>query len=247
MGVPSYPTQDWTEDLYESTHVADTDLQNIELNFATLKNNFAGTSAPANAKPGMMWFETDNKIMKIRNQADSAWLGIMYGSTSTKIWIYTNTAGDGWVIDSGVTDKVLALKGGSNAYNRTGGGTAGTWTVANHTHTLTTTTDGDHVHQIRNHIGAGTKEQVYDSGGNLVDMSRGTTQEPDSPTAKAFGVEIGISWNSGENSETRHYDPKDWYSEEVGDHSHTSTSDGDGGTTTYRPAAAVGTLQYPNI
>ena len=38
MGTPSYPTQDWTEDIYEETHVADTDLQNMELNFATLKN-----------------------------------------------------------------------------------------------------------------------------------------------------------------------------------------------------------------
>ena len=245
MGVPTYPTQDWTEDLYESTHVADTDLQNIEKNFATLKNSYAGTSAPANAKPGLAWFDTTKKIMKVRNQADSAWLGVMYGTTSYKVWVYINAAGDGWVIDSSITDAVLALKGGSQAYNRTGGGAAGTWTVANHTHTLTTSSDGNHVHKIRNHTAGGTTEQVYNSGGSLVGISRSTTNDPES--GYAYGIEISRSFDHGEDSANRNYDAKDWYSQNTGAHQHTATTVGSGGTSTYRPYAAVGTMQYPNV
>jgi hypothetical protein len=55
--------------------------------------------------------------------------------SDTKMYFYENAAPTGWTYDSAVTDKVLAVKGGSQAYNRNGGGTAGTWTQPNHTHT----------------------------------------------------------------------------------------------------------------
>ncbi len=53
----------------------------------------------------------------------------------TKMWFYANSAPTGWVIDSSVTDALIALKGGT-AY-ATGGapGVGDTWTQPSHTHT----------------------------------------------------------------------------------------------------------------
>lgn len=53
------------------------------------------------------------------------------------LWIYANTAPTGWNIISGTTDALIACKGGSNAYNTTGGQQRGTWTQPNHNHTGT--------------------------------------------------------------------------------------------------------------
>jgi len=57
-----------------------------------------------------------------------------------KLYLYENTAPTGWSIVA-VTDKVLAVKGGAEAYNVTGGNTAGSFaiTIANmpaHTHRI---------------------------------------------------------------------------------------------------------------
>jgi len=70
-------------------------------------------------------------------------------ATGRKVYLYENTAPTGWSITA-VTDKVLAVKGGSDAYNATGGTAAGTWTQPSHTHPIAsgghsvrTGTDGD--------------------------------------------------------------------------------------------------------
>jgi len=59
-------------------------------------------------------------------------------SSGRKIWIYENTAPTGWTIYSTVEDCVIAVKGGSQAYNVTGGDGAekGTWTQPDHTLTI---------------------------------------------------------------------------------------------------------------
>ena len=61
------------------------------------------------------------------------------------IYAYENTAFTGWTIVA-VTDAVLAVKGGSNAYNVTGGQTAGTWTWPSTT--LTEAMIPTHTHQV---------------------------------------------------------------------------------------------------
>jgi len=43
-----------------------------------------------------------------------------------KVWFYANVAPTGWTLLTGVTDAVLSVKGGSNAYNVSGGSQAGT-------------------------------------------------------------------------------------------------------------------------
>ena len=121
-------SQTYTTDCFAGAHVAQTDLANMEANFAALKSMFSGASAPSNTLAGCPWFDTTKKVMKQRNNADSAWLGLMHGDVSQKLWVYRNAAMDGWAIDSGVSDVVLALKGGSTY--TAGAATAGSWTIS---------------------------------------------------------------------------------------------------------------------
>lgn len=70
-------SQDWTDDVYDKdAYTAHSIMTNVELMFATLKSTFSGTSAPSNTVPGMSWLDTTNHLLKIRNEANDAWLTI---------------------------------------------------------------------------------------------------------------------------------------------------------------------------
>lgn len=62
-----------------------------------------------------------------------AYVGLASG---TEMWFYQDTPPTGWTLDAVPADAVLSVKGGSNAYNASGGTQAGTWTQPNHTHAL---------------------------------------------------------------------------------------------------------------
>jgi hypothetical protein len=55
--------------------------------------------------------------------------------SGTKMFFYQNVAPNAWTIDSGPADSLLAVKGGSQDYNISGGAVAGSWTPTTHTHT----------------------------------------------------------------------------------------------------------------
>lgn len=55
---------------------AEESLIAIENNFAALKSTFSGASAPSDPVAGMMWLDTTNYILKIRNSGNTAWLAI---------------------------------------------------------------------------------------------------------------------------------------------------------------------------
>jgi hypothetical protein len=126
-------SQTWTDNSFQADHAYDTDMANIEANLITLKSNFSGFSAPSNPAAGQNWFDTTQKLPRFRDQADSAWLAYLTGSADQKLWLYRNDSDDGWSIDATITDRVLALKGGAQAYNVAGGNVAGTWTQPDHT------------------------------------------------------------------------------------------------------------------
>lgn len=69
-------SQDFTDDCFASGHVGQTDLQNMEKNFAALKSTFSGPSAPSNTVAGMWWYDTNANILKLRNEANNAWLEV---------------------------------------------------------------------------------------------------------------------------------------------------------------------------
>jgi hypothetical protein len=55
-----------------------------------------------------------------------------FHTTGRKVYIYENTAPTGWTTES-VTDRVIAIKGGSQAYDTSGGTQVGSWTQPSHT------------------------------------------------------------------------------------------------------------------
>jgi hypothetical protein len=68
--------QSWTDDCFASDHQGLTDLQNIENNLQCLKTAFSGDSAPSSPSAGQWWYDTLNDILKIRNEANSAWIEV---------------------------------------------------------------------------------------------------------------------------------------------------------------------------
>lgn len=200
-------SQDYIDDCFATDHVVQTDQQNIENNFAALKSAFSGVDSPPNTVAGMSWFDTTKKLKKLRNDANNAWLGVLVGTAALKLWLYLNAAQDGWAVDAGVADKVLAIKGGSNAYNVNGGQSAGTWTQLNHTHP-----GPSHTHLVRKTGWSQTTAQV--SGTLKVSQNYSDDIAGADKATGAGGTETTGAGASGPAQ---------------------------------RPAASVGTLQYPDI
>lgn len=227
-------SQDFTDDCYASGHQATTDLENMEKNFAALKSSFSGTTAPANTVAGMLWYDTTQKLMKQRDSANSTWFGFMVADSSHKIWVYRNTAPEGWAIDSTVTDCVIALKGGSNAYNANGGTLAGTWTQPGYT--LTTADIPAHTHGSSSHSHS---LMYYDN------LSGGSSTQ----NLATFPLTYSSHIDMGTGTQQWYTASSSYYKTDSTGHTHTSV--GGGGShnhgTTYRPYAAIGTLQYLDI
>jgi hypothetical protein len=149
-----------------------------------------------------------------KSDYDKAFDNTLYVSTNvipagTKSWFYQNVAPVGWTIDATPADAVLAVKGGSNAYNVNGGTQAGTWTQPNHSHTAGSLAGASHTHNLP--IGRKTDDYLvhgfavdeYDSGASLA-VSYTDTLTVSGCTIyryKSQGATVGIS-GSTENSAT---------------------------------------------
>jgi hypothetical protein len=66
----------FTKDSFNSTHTAQTDLQNMEDNMVLIRNNFANTSAPVGSTGCQFWADTTNHLLKIRSENNSAWYSV---------------------------------------------------------------------------------------------------------------------------------------------------------------------------
>jgi len=242
-------SQTWTDNCFNAAGVAQTDMQNIENNFAAIKSSFSGTSVPSfTLVGGMLWCDqdsnndsspSDHTMLKVRKYDNTGWVNVLLGDSSQKMWVYRNDCGEGWLIDSSVTDRVIALKGGTNAYNVNGGTSppASTWTQPNHTHTAGTI-GSLHVHQIYNSSGNNnTDDQYYDSSGAAQDFGYVTKAPGVAQTARVI---LGAYLGNGDSEPT----PPDMYTGIAA--ADTGTTAGSATAATYRPAAAVGTLQYPD-
>jgi len=137
-------------------------------------------------------------IPVIWRESGGGTLGLLCGDGNHKQWVYKNTATTFWVVDATVTDAVLAIKGGAQAYNANGGTEGGTWTQPNHTHSFS---------------GSGTS---------------GTPSSTEGPGSAGEDVIVASSG-----------------------HTHSVSISGTAGSgataATWRPAAAIGTMQYPDM
>ena len=102
--------QNFTDDCFDANHVGQTDLGNIENNFACLKSNFSGTSAPSNPVAGMLWYDTKNYLLKLRNWANNAWLEI-YDNGQDRV--AAGKVGTDSLASGAVTDAKVTSVGGS--------------------------------------------------------------------------------------------------------------------------------------
>ena len=217
--------QTYTTNCYTPAEVVDTDMTSVENNFAALKSSFSGAAGPGNTVAGMLFFDTTQKLLKNRNVGDTAWVGLMHGDVLQKIFVYRDTAGvmDGWAVDgASATDRVIVVKGGATYV--AGGANAGSWTLPDYT--LLEANLPDHTHTVNN-AGAHTHSvQTWGSGASGTGVMR-TEQRLDAQNVANAAVSDG-------------------------DHGHGETA-GTGGDTahnhgaTYRPAAAVTTMQYLDI
>jgi hypothetical protein len=93
--------------------------------------------------------DTDIAALQARDTADEQ---VLYAPSGLTMYIY-NAAGEiptGWSAHSGPADCLLAIAGGSQAYNVAGENLAGSWTPTVHAHT-----GPSHVHTMSTHVHTG--------------------------------------------------------------------------------------------
>lgn len=69
-------SQTFNDAVPASTRDALEDLTAMRNNFAALKSCFSGPSSPPNPVAGMWWYDTTANILKLRNEANNAWLDV---------------------------------------------------------------------------------------------------------------------------------------------------------------------------
>jgi len=187
--------------------------------------------------------------------ATAAGIAMIGDGGATKAYFYQNTAPTGWTIDGTPADALLAVKGGADAYNATGGTQAGTWTQPNHAHNHTHT-GPSHTHTGPSHTHTTGNVTLTAAQSGMPDHSHlsphntagGTTFNglvAGITTLDAYGTTTGSSGAVGASSAHNHGATG---AEGTG----ATGTDGTGATgadatngataTTYRPLAQVGII-----
>lgn len=114
-----------------------TDADHGEHTAVTLREQASDPSTEANkghiytkeagGKAELFFQDEDGNAIQLTSGGS---LNVSSGSvpSGTKMWIYANTAPSGWTYDSGITDRVIAVKNSAaSGYNSTGGTEVGSW------------------------------------------------------------------------------------------------------------------------
>ena len=126
-------------------------IDNSDYVLAIIPNNHADSIEAIEAKLGIDSSAVATSIDYLLKSSSSVDVGHLHSKlavicgTGRKIYLYENAAPTGWTTVA-VTDSVLAVKGGSQAYNVTGGQAAGSWSQPDHT--LTTAELPSHAHSV---------------------------------------------------------------------------------------------------
>ena len=164
------------------------------------------------------------------------WVHLTSFGAGTRVWFHQDTAPIGWSIVAGLGDRLLAVKGGSQAYNIAGGGAGGTWIQPNHLHTT-----GNHKLTILEMPSHNHTPGTTSAGAHEHTLLTGTGQWTEGdPT----GIESDTNVHRTSN--------KSGFVQSGGAHTHPVTSQGGGAThnhgstgnnataSTYRQSANVG-------
>ena len=133
-------SQDWDNDIYNYYRTGHQTFQNMEKMFETLRTSFSGDSSPTNAINGLIWFALTDQSLRLYNDG---WMGIMQGTSAQIIFIYRSSTDEGWVVQSGAADVVLAISSNPGVeidptdppnYITPGGTLGGSWDYPTHKH-----------------------------------------------------------------------------------------------------------------
>jgi hypothetical protein len=156
-------------------------------------------------------------------------------SANTKMWFYMNVAPTGWTIDTSVADAMIAVKGGTNAYNAAGGSQAGTWTQPGHLHAVA---DANaplpaHIHEVVGITNTNNQNHTHDVPGST-----------GYGTASGFNT-IAHAMGQSSTESASHTHNMDFNSQSTGSgtgtHNHGNTG-ANATPTTWRPLANVGII-----
>jgi len=238
-------SQNFVENCYERTRKpANVDMKYFEKNFEDLKTEFSGASAPPNSVAFQNWGDTAQKVKRFRSYNNSEWYGYWHGDSDQKIWMYKDDTIDGWAIDSTPSDVVISIKGGDTY---TAGGETGS-----------AYGDWDGVSGLaHSHKAFGAYYVVYqtysvgymvffDSNGNWVND---TGREWSTLTPSVWG-EMLYSWGPSTVAMAAPTSANNELWDGSGTKKARFSYTDDGNTTwpsTWRPKAAVGTIQYLEI
>jgi hypothetical protein len=156
-------------------------------------------------------YETSNDIAVAALESYNSDSAVLAAPTGITLYIY-NPAGEiptGWSAKSGPADCLLAIAGGSDAYNVAGENVVGSWTPTGHVHT-----GPSHIHTMPTHTHSGpshshsgahhyhlipnTHSHVWLlSGGQLSYNSAGNQINIVSPSADQAGIPAHISSGDG--------------------------------------------------
>jgi len=156
-------SQTYTDNCFQSDHVAQTDMQNIENNFAALKSLFSGSSAPPNPIAGMPWFDIDTDQLYIRNKDNDQWLALDF-IPGTIILFGQASAPLGWTkVTSWTDNSMLCINSQANGTALGAGGSANPQSTHTHTGPAHTHTGPAHAHIISYtaNTGVGASEGAF--------------------------------------------------------------------------------------
>lgn len=173
--------------------------------------------------------------------SSSAWS--LWGSdiipAGTKMIFYQDTAPTGWTIDGTVADALIAVKGGSNAYNVAGGQLAGTWVHGDHSHTFADSFSASHSHALGSHNHQwynGNKRSWESDGSTTVTVNNSWTGNT------TTGLIVNVTSANSRSSTVLMYTKNATDSTDSADASDTvsgTTGDAADAPTSYRPYAAI--------
>jgi len=155
-------SQDYTDNCFQGDHIVETDMQNIENNFAALKSLFSGSSAPSNPVAGMPWFDIDTDQLYIRNKDNDQWLTLDF-IPGTIMLFGQASAPLGWTkLTSWADNSMLCINTQANGTALGSGGTANPQSQHTHTGPSHTHTGPSHTHAMS----YGTHSIDESGGGN---------------------------------------------------------------------------------
>jgi hypothetical protein len=115
---------DYTHDMEIDNQTASNARSDINNALKALASCSAGTTAPSTTFKGQLWYDTTNNILKMRNEANSAWLNVLYmdqtngaeilddthvvNSSGTQTGLLGDQATGTWETGTGTTESLVS-------------------------------------------------------------------------------------------------------------------------------------------